>query len=610
LQTVSTDRRYIITGIVILVFVAIGIRLFHIQIIDSSYRMSASGNVLRHITEYPARGLIFDRNGKLLVHNTVAYDLMVVPHQVSAFDTVEFCSILGVSQEFIENELKKAKKHSSFRPSILLKQLSAENYAVLQEKLFKYPGFYVQTRSLRAYPEKSAAHILGYVGEVDDRIIHSNPYYKMGDYIGICGLENTYEDELRGKKGVSIYLVDVHNRIKGSYADGRFDTLAVLGENLHITIDADLQKYGETLMQNKIGGIVAIEPSTGEILAAITSPTYDPNLLVGRPRTENYRVLESDTVKPLFNRALMAMYPPGSTFKVVNALIGLQENTVTPQTQYECYGRYPIGRGVGCHSHFSPTNLIESIQVSCNTYYCNVFRNIIDKPAFGGVEQGFTAWKNHVESFGFGKKLNVDQPNELGGIVPSIEFYNRYFRKGGWNSLTILSLAIGQGELGATPLQMANLAATIANRGEYYTPHYLRGLGDGNFKEARFLMPHSTTIDSVWYSYIVEGMYRAVNGGQGSTARIAAIKGIEVCGKTGTSQNPHGKDHSVFIAFAPKENPKIALAVFVENAGFGSTWAAPIASLMIEKYLTGAVKRTWHENRILNANLLDRREEE
>ena len=610
MQTVSTDRRYIITGIVILVFVAIGIRLFHIQIIDSSYRMSASSNVLRHITEYPARGLIFDRNGKLLVHNTVAYDLMVVPHQVSAFDTVEFCSILGVSQEFIENELKKAKKHSSFRPSILLKQLSAENYAVLQEKLFKYPGFYVQTRSLRAYPEKSAAHILGYVGEVDDRIIHSNPYYKMGDYIGISGLENTYEDELRGKKGVSIYLVDVHNRIKGSYADGRFDTLAVLGENLHITIDADLQKYGETLMQNKIGGIVAIEPSTGEILAAITSPTYDPNLLVGRPRTENYRVLESDTVKPLFNRALMAMYPPGSTFKVVNALIGLQENTVTPQTQYECYGRYPIGRGVGCHSHFSPTNLIESIQVSCNTYYCNVFRNIIDKPAFGGVEQGFTAWKNHVESFGFGKKLNVDQPNELGGIVPSIEFYNRYFRKGGWNSLTILSLAIGQGELGATPLQMANLAATIANRGEYYTPHYLRGLGDGNFKEARFLMPHSTTIDSVWYSYIVEGMYRAVNGGQGSTARIAAIKGIEVCGKTGTSQNPHGKDHSVFIAFAPKENPKIALAVFVENAGFGSTWAAPIASLMIEKYLTGAVKRTWHENRILNANLLDRREEE
>ena len=603
---ISTDRRYIITGIIILAFVVISTRLFHIQIIDSSYRMSASNNVLRYITEYPARGLIFDRNGKLLVHNQAAYDLMVVPRQVSAFDTAEFCSILGIPKEHIENELKTAKKHSSFRPSILLKQISAEKYAVLQEKLFKYPGFYVQPRSLRAYPEKSAAHILGYVGEVDDRIIRNNPYYKMGDYIGISGLERTYEDELKGSKGVSVYLVDVHNRIKGSYSGGRFDTMAVVGENLHATIDADLQKYGETLMQNKIGGIVAIEPATGEILATISSPTYDPNLLVGRPRTDNYRFLEKDTLKPLFNRPLMALYPPGSTFKVVNALIGLQEKTVMPRTEYECYGRYTVGRGVGCHSHFSPTDLIESIQVSCNTYYCHVFRNIIDKPAFGGVEEGFAAWKSHVESFGFGEKLNVDQPNELGGIVPSIDFYNRYFRKGGWNSLTILSLAIGQGELGTTPLQMANLAATIANRGKYYTPHYVRGIGEDGVKEPRFLMPNRTTIDSLWYSYVVEGMFLAVNGGQGSTARIAAIKDIDVCGKTGTSQNPHGKDHSVFIAFAPKENPKIAIAVYVENAGFGGTWAAPIASLMIEKYLNGDVKRTWHENRILDANLLDR----
>lgn len=606
MQTVSTDRRYIITGIIILVFVVISLRLFHIQLIDSSYRMSASNNVLRYITEYPARGLIFDRNGELLVHNQAAYDLMVIPRQASAFDTVEFCSILGVPKEFLERELKEAKRHSSFRPSALIKQLSAESYAVLQEKLFKYPGFYVQPRSLRAYPEKSAAHVLGYVGEVDDRIIRSNPYYKMGDYIGISGLERTYEDELKGKKGVSVYLVDVHNRIKGSYADGRFDTVAVLGKNLQTTIDAQLQQYGETLMQNKIGGIVAIEPGTGEILATISSPTYDPNLLVGRPRTSNYRTLDSDTLKPLFNRALMALYPPGSTFKVVNALIGLQERTVTPRTEYSCYGRYPIGRGVGCHNHFSPTNLIESIQVSCNTYYCYVFRGIIDKPALGGTEGGFSVWKNHVESFGFGKKLNVDQPNELGGTVPSIEFYDRYFRKGGWNSLTILSLAIGQGELGATPLQMANLASIIANRGEYYTPHFVKGLGSENLKEPRFLIPHQTTIDSIWYSYVVEGMYLAVNGGQGSTARIAAINGIEVCGKTGTSQNPHGKDHSVFIAFAPKDNPKIAIAVYVENAGFGATWAAPIASLMIEKYLTGEVKRTWHEDRILNANLLDR----
>ena len=608
MQTVSTDRRYIITGIIILVFVVIGLRLFHIQLIDNSYRMSASNNVLRYITEYPARGLIFDRNGELLVHNQAAYDLMVIPRQVSTFDTVEFCSILDITPELLKAELKEARKHSSFKPSILIKQLSAESYAVLQEKLFRYPGFYVQPRSLRAYPENNAAHILGYVGEVDERLIRSNPYYRMGDYIGISGLERSYEEELKGKKGVSVYLVDVHNRIKGSYADGRFDTVAVLGKNLHTTIDAELQKYGELLMQNKIGGIVAIEPATGEILATISSPTYDPNLLVGRPRTMNYRMLESDTLKPLFNRSLMALYPPGSTFKVVNALIGLQEHTVMPGTKYECYGRYPIGRGVGCHNHFSPTNLIQSIQVSCNTYYCYVFRSIIDKPALGGVEGGFTAWKNHVESFGFGHKLNVDQPNELGGTVPSIEFYNRYFRKGGWNSLTILSLSIGQGELGATPLQMANLAATIANRGEFYTPHFVKGQGDENLKEPRFLIPHQTTVDSVWYSYVVEGMYQAVNGGQGSTARIAAISGIDVCGKTGTSQNPHGKDHSVFIAFAPKDDPKIAIAVYVENAGFGGTWAAPIASLMIEKYLTGEIKRTWHEERILNAVLLDRSE--
>jgi penicillin-binding protein 2 len=481
---------------------------------------------------------------------------------------------------------------------------------VLQEKLFKYPGFYVQPRTLRAYPRDVAAHLLGYVGEVDDRIINNNSYYSMGDYIGISGLERTYEDELRGKKGVSVYLVDVHNRIKGSYGEGRYDTVAVLGSNITTTIDVNLQEYGEQLMQNKIGGIVAIEPSTGEVLSMISSPTYDPDLLVGRPRTINFRILERDTIKPLFNRALMAMYPPGSTFKIVNALIGLQEGTVSPRTKYTCDGGYHIGKGVGCRHHISPTDLIQSIQVSCNTYYCHVFRNIIDKPSLGGVEQGFTVWKNHVESFGFGKKLNIDQPNELAGIVPSVSFYDRYFRKGGWNSLTILSLAIGQGELGTTPLQMANMTAAIANKGFYYTPHLVKGIRGESLKEPRFSIPNYTTIDSVWYSYVIEGMDMAVNGGPGSTARAAAISGITVCGKTGTSQNPHGKDHSVFVAFAPKENPQIAIAVYVENAGFGSTWAAPIASLMIEKYLTGEVKRTWLEQRMLNAVLLDRREEE
>lgn len=612
MQNVSTDKRIIITGIIILLFLAIIIRLFHLQVVEHSYRLSASNNVLRYITQYPARGLIYDRNGELMVYNKAAYDLMVIPRQVQAFDTLEFCSILEISKEQLKSSLNEAKSHSTFRPSIFLKQVSAETYAVLQEKLFKYPGFYVQARSLRAYPKNVAAHLLGYVGEVDERIINASPYYKMGDYIGVSGLERSYEQELRGKKGVNVYLVDVHNRIKGSYSEGRFDTVAVLGSDLKSTIDVNLQEYGEKLMKNKIGAIVALEPKTGEVLAMVSSPSYDPNLLVGRPRTSNFRSLENDTLKPIFNRTLMALYPPGSTFKVVNALIGLQEKVVRPQTQYSCDGGYRIGRGVGCHYHPSPTDLVKSIQVSCNTYYCHVFRNIIDKPALGGVEGGFTAWKNHVETFGFGKKLNIDQPNELSGTLPSISFYDRYFRKGGWNSLTIISLAIGQGELGVTPLQMANLSAIIANKGYYYTPHLVKEIGGEANIEPRFKLRNYTTIDSLWYNYIIEGMDLAVNGepGSGSTARIAAIPNIRVCGKTGTSQNPHGEDHSVFIAFAPKEDPKIAIAVYVENAGFGATWAAPIASLMIEKYLTGEVNRAWYEQRILDAILLDRSEKD
>ena len=607
-QNVSTDKRNIFSTVIILVFIIILVRLFTLQVVDHSYKLSASNNVLRQITQYPARGLIFDRNGELLVYNQATYDLMVIPRQVQTFDTTELITILGITREQFDASLLEAKQHSTFKPSILLKQLSAEDYAVLQEKLFKYPGFYVQPRTLRAYPRSIASHLLGYVGEVDDRIIREQPYYRMGDYIGISGLERSYEVELRGKKGVNVFVVDVHNRIKGSYADGKYDTTAILGKNLTCTIDADLQEYGERLMQNKIGSIVALEPGSGEVLAMITSPNYDPNLLVGRPRTANYRLLEQDTLKPLFNRALMALYPPGSTFKVVNALIGLQEGVVRPQTRYYCDGAYRVGRGVGCHSHPSPTDLIQSIQVSCNTYYCNVFRNIIDKFGAGGTEKGFTVWKNHVESIGYGKKLNIDQPNELAGITPSIEFYDRYFRKGKWNSLTIISLAIGQGELGTTPLQMANLATSIANRGFYYTPHLVKSIEGEPEIEPRFSLKHYTTIDSVWYNYIVEGMDLAVNGepGSGSTARIAAIPGVTVCGKTGTSQNPHGKDHSVFIAFAPKYDPQIAIAVYVENAGFGATWAAPIASLMIEKYLTGTVKRTWLEERMLDAILLDR----
>ena len=606
---VSNDKRNIIAGIIILVFLVVIVRLFLLQVVDTSYKLSASNNVLRYITQYPARGLIYDRNGELLVYNQAAYDLMLVPRQLKEFDTIEFCSILGLTKKQLDTGIAEAKNYSYYKPSIFLKQVSAQTYAMLQEKLYKYHGFYVQPRTLRTYPRKVAGHILGYVGEVDERTINNEPYYQMGDYIGISGVEKTYEAELRGKKGVNVFLVDVHNRIKGSYEGGRYDTTALLGKDIMLTIDADLQQYGEELMQNKIGGLVAIEPKTGEVLAMISSPTYDPELLAGRSRTANFRELDADTLKPLFNRALMALYPPGSTFKIVNALIGLQEGVVSPGTKYSCDGGYRVGRGVGCHIHPSPTNLIQSIQVSCNTYYCHVFRNIIDKREHGGVEKGFTVWKNHVESFGFGKKLNIDQPNELGGTVPTIDFYNRYFRKGGWSSLTILSLAIGQGELGTTPLQMANMTAAIANHGYFFTPHLVKEVKGEVSIQPRFNIKHRTTIDSLWFDYLIEGMDLAVNGepGSGSTARIAAIPEITICGKTGTSQNPHGNDHSVFVAFAPKDDPQIAIAVYIENAGFGATWAAPIASLMIEKYLKGEISRIWLEQRILEANLLDRR---
>ncbi|MHC1702521.1 MAG: penicillin-binding protein 2 [Tenuifilaceae bacterium] len=609
---ITTDKKYIISGIIIVAFIIILVKLFLIQIVEQSYKLSASNNVLRYIPQYPARGLIYDRNGELIVYNQAAYDIMVVKNQVKPFDTLEFATILGLSKEQIKEtfiQIRKVKGYSSYKPSLFLKQISGETYAILQEKLYKFPGFEVHPRTLRTYPRSIAGHILGYVGEVDEEIIKNNPYYQLGDYIGINGIEKSYEEALRGKKGVNIYMVDVHNRIKGSYEEGRYDSLAIVGKDIVCTIDSELQEYGEKLMVNKIGSVVAIEPSTGEVLAMVTSPTYDPELLVGRVRTANYRLLQSDTLKPIFNRSLMALYPPGSTFKVVNGLIGLQEGAVYPTTRYGCAGGYTIGRGVGCHIHPSPVNLIQGIQMSCNTYFCHVFRNIIDKPIFGSTENGFTVWKKHVESFGFGNKLQIDLPNELRGSVPSINFYDRYFRKGGWNSLTIISLAIGQGELGTTPLQMANLATIIANRGYYYAPHVIREIKGGNDLDKKYKEKHFTTIDSTWFNYIVEGMDLAVNAppGSGGTATIAALPNIIICGKTGTSQNPHGDDHSVFIAFAPKDNPKIAIAVYVENAGFGASWAAPIASLMMEKYLTDTITRPYLEQLMLEGKLLDRR---
>ncbi|MBE9467282.1 MAG: penicillin-binding protein 2 [Bacteroidetes bacterium] len=600
------QRKYFIQIIIILISIIYIIRLFALQVVDTSYKISASNNVLRHITQYPARGLVYDRNEELLVYNQAAYDLMIVPRQLEAFDTTDFCNIINISKQQLIKEINKAKKYSYFKPSLFLKQMSSVTYAKLQEKLYKYKGFFVQTRTLRKYTQKIAAHALGYVGEVDEEITKKKPYYKLGDYMGISGIEKSYEKELRGKKGVQIYLVDVHNRIKGNYKKGKYDTNAVAGANITTTLDANLQEYGEKLMQNKKGSIVAIEPSTGEILTMVTSPSYNPALLVGRIRTKNYLNLLKDTLKPLFNRAVMAKYPPGSTFKIITALVGLQEKVLYKNTLYSCHGGYHYGRQiVGCHNHPSPLDLTHAIQYSCNAYFCNVYRSIIDNPEFTSADEGFKVWRDYVTSFGLGNKLGTDFANELSGNIPTTKYYDKYYGHGHWSSLTTLSLSIGQGELGITPLQLANMTSTVANRGFYYTPHLIKKISSKKNIDEKFLVQRYTKIDSSYFPIVIDGMEKVINGEAGSTARIAKIKDIIVCGKTGTAQNPHGDNHSIFIAFAPKDNPKIAIAVFIENGGYGARWAAPTASLMIEKYLKKNISRKWLENYILNCDLIN-----
>ena len=507
-------------------------------------------------------------------------------------------ALLGV---LLNERLKAAITYSRRAPSVFLKQISAETYARLQEKMFEYPGFYVQARTLRKYSKPMAAHALGYVSEVDDNIIRKEPYYKSGDYIGTGGIEESYEKELRGKKGVRIFLVDVYSRLKGSYEEGRLDTVAVQGQDIVSTIDMDLQEYAEHLMQNKSGSIVAIEPSTGEILAFVSSPGYDPALLVGRVRSENFASLLADTTQPIFNRALMASYPPGSTFKPVNGLIGLQEKVIVPSTLFSCSNGYLF---VACHSHESPLNLIGAVKNSCNSYFCQTYRRILENPVYPTITDSYSKWRDYLDQFGFGRKLGTDFVNELTGFIPTAGFYDRRYGKGRWKALMVISNAIGQGEVGTTPLQMANMASAIANRGYYLSPHIVKQLGNEPNKTGDFETKHIIGIDSVNFEYIVQGMEQAVNGGAGATASIAALKDIVVCGKTGTAQNPHGKDHSIFVAFAPKDNPKIALAVYVENAGFGATYAAPVASLLIEKYLKGQITNKSNEDYIIGLNLM------
>jgi penicillin-binding protein 2 len=606
LSSASTNyyakRRNAIIGIILITGLLFLVRLFHLQLIDQTYKLSASNNVLRYITDYPARGLIYDRNGELLVFNEAHYDLMVIPHQVRDIDTTEFCMLLGIDLEAFETRLERARRHSPFRASLFERQISKNTYAAFQEKLFRYHGFFVQPRTLRKYPHPIAAHTLGYVGEAGPEVVANNPYYRSGDYIGISGLERSYEEELRGQKGLRIRMVDVLNRDIGPYMQGRYDTLSIPGNDLTTTLDLTLQLYGEQLMQNKRGSIVAIEPSTGEILALVSSPTYDPNLLVGRVRGENYRSLQNQADKPLFNRALMAQYPPGSVFKVVNTLVALQEGVVNLNTSYSCPGAYSSGGiTVRCRNHPNPVNVLTSIQYSCNTYSCITFRNTIDKSSFGSIQQGLSNWRRHVRSFGLGQVFGSDLPFELSGLVVSPDYYDRIYGSRGWRSLTIISLAIGQGELGTTPMQLANLAATVANRGHYYTPHMVKAIGrNGGTADMADREKMQTTVDRGHFEAMAKAMHMVVREGTGAFSRIA---GIEMGGKTGTVQNPHGENHSVFIAFAPVDDPKIAISVIVENAGYGSTWAAPIASLMIEKYLRGSVERAWFEQRILEAKL-------
>lgn len=597
-----SDRKYIIIAIFIIVGIVYLIRLFYLQVFDESYILSAENNVLRPTTIYPNRGLIYDRNGKLLVYDEAAYDLMVIPRQVKDIDTAEFCRLLNITDSAYSAKMTKAAKYSRYKASTFLAQISKEEFGYLEEKLYKFPGFYVQSRSLREYPYPIAAHTLGYIGEVSPREIESDPYYRMGDYNGKSGIEKFYELELRGKKGVRIVMVDVHNRDQGSYKNGKYDTLSEAGKNLYLSIDADLQAYGEKLMLNKIGSIVAIDPNSGEILAFVTSPVYDPNLLVGRVRGDNYRKLASDTLKTLLNRAIMGNYPPGSTFKMVNALVGLQEGVLGKYTSYSCMG--PASSPIKCtHDHVTPLQLQMAIEQSCNSYFWNVFRSIIMNNKYSSYAEAFNAWMNHVTSLGFGNKFNTDIPFELSGNIPTEQTYNNIYGENHWNALTIRSLAIGQGEILVTPLQLANFVVVIANKGYYYPPHLVKAIGTEDNVLSEFKEKMMTSIEARHFDVVQDAMLEVFEGEHG-TARWSKLKGVQICGKTGTVQNPHGDDHSMFIAFAPKENPQIALTVIVENSGYGSTWAAPIASLMIEKYLNDTITRPHIEKRMLEGNLI------
>ena len=597
-------------------FLAVGaiflVRLFQLQVIQGDdYNPIANAEVKVEF-DYPERGYIYDRNGKLLVANQLSYDVMIQPNRVKPLDTLEFCRLLKIDIEDFRKRFKKAVSYAPYLTQVFLKQLAKEDYAYLQEKMHKFEGFYIQKRVIRDYPIKSAANILGYISEVDQRIAKDDDYYEQGELIGKAGIERQYEEALRGKKGKKYFKRNRLNKITGSYQNGKHDSLSVNGQDLTLTIDSELQQYGEYLMRGKRGGIVAIEPSSGEILALITAPSYDPNDMVGRKRARNSTILFNDTIhKPMFDRGLKASYSPGSPFKLINALIGLQEGVINEQTSFYCYHGYRYGsrkhEKMGCHCDIygKPIRLNTAIAKSCNSYFANTYKRIVEKN--NNPVEGMNNWSKHVKSFGLGNYLGYDLPEGDKGLIPNGDYYSSMY-KYKWNASTNISNAIGQGEVITTPIQLANATAAIANKGYFYTPHMVKSINKQRITDANYTVPKYTTIEKKHFQPIIDGMEEVFRTG---TGRYYPLKGVDICGKTGTVENfivVDGKskqleDHSILVAFAPKEDPKIVLAVFIENGGYGSTFAAPITSLMIEKYLKGAVERKWIEKMILERDL-------
>ncbi len=608
----SQDGRHIrlLVGLGAAVLLLLG-KIFSLQIVDGRYKEDAERNATIFETIYPTRGVIYDRNGEILVGNKVAYDILVYPRQVQAFDTLALATVLDVEPDFIKGKLEEFRRRRGaigYQAVTMLRTVPAETYMRFDEVKYRFPGFFGQVRSIRDYPVNAGGNLLGYVSEVNQAYIDRHPgEYRSGDYAGMTGIEAARERELRGEKGYHIYLRNSLNQKEQPYKDGAEDKEAVPGRNIVTTIDATLQQYGQELMKDKVGSIVAIEPTTGEILALVSSPGIDVQQLADIGKYWNE--ISQNPYKPMYNRAVQASYPPGSVFKLVNGLIGLQEGVLRPDMMYPCNQGYHFGSGhkLGCHAHKSPLNMEESIMMSCNAYYCYVLKNILDNKKYDSVAEGLDAWHEYVESFGFGRKLGSDFPAELSGSIPTSKTYNRVYRRGGWNSTTVISLSIGQGEILATPMHLANLCATIANRGYYYIPHIIKA-SEGVEIEDRFYEKQFTKVDPVHFPKLIKGMWRAVNSapGTGGTAAIAQVESLNICGKTGTAQNPRGADNSVFICFAPMDNPQIAIAAYVENGGFGASYAAPIASLMVEKYLKGEVSRKELEKRMKDSNLMSR----